>query len=209
MSVEVKICGLRRAEDIRAVNLLRPEYAGFVFHEKSKRNVDFGEAGVLLAMLDAGIKSVAVCVSPDVEKVRVLDGMGFDVIQIHGKLPIDALEGLRAGVWQAVNISSAEDFMGIIRHPQISGYVVDGAAWGSGVTFGWEDEEKARELSENIRRVVGDKKFVLAGGLSPDNVAQGIALMHPDAVDVSSGVEIDGFKDYGLIKNFINEVRLT
>ncbi len=208
MAVKIKICGLRRSPDIAAVNELGPDYAGFVFHEKSKRNINYETAEVLLSELDEGIKSVAVCVSPDEKKLAKLESLGFDIIQIHGNLPPDAPDTLNTPVWQAVNISETEDLKALIRHPQIVGYVVDSAAWGSGVTFGWEDETRARELSEAIRDAAGDKTFILAGGLNPDNVAQGITLMHPDVVDVSSGVETDGYKDYGLIKEFIKKSRI-
>ncbi|MCD8299924.1 MAG: phosphoribosylanthranilate isomerase [Clostridiales bacterium] len=207
MFTGIKVCGLRRIEDIEAVNGLRPDFAGFVFHEKSRRNIDCETAESLLSELDDGIKSVAVCVSPDGEKLERLEKLGFDIIQIHGKLPTGAMDGLKTPVWQAVNISEIKDLGVLIRHPRIVGYVVDSAAWGSGVTFGWEDKAKAGELSEAIRAAAGDKTFILAGGLNPENVAQGIELMHPDVVDVSSGVETGGYKDYNLIKDFIKNVR--
>ncbi|MCC8150133.1 MAG: phosphoribosylanthranilate isomerase, partial [Lachnospiraceae bacterium] len=81
MSVQVKICGLKRPQDIRAVNEAKSDYAGFVFFEKSKRNISFETARELLPLLDSDIQSVAVCVSPDAALVRNISGLGFDIIQ--------------------------------------------------------------------------------------------------------------------------------
>ncbi len=84
MSVQIKICGLSRPEDIRAVNDLKPDYAGFVFYKKSKRNIRFMTAHELLRLLDPRIKSVAVCVNPTMEFIHELSGFGFDRIPNHG-----------------------------------------------------------------------------------------------------------------------------
>ncbi len=229
MSIQVKICGLKRPEDIRAVNEAKADYAGFVFFDKSKRNISFETARELLTLLDPDIQSVAVCVSPDTELVHAIGELGFDIIQIHGEIFPEILDQIQTPAWQAVNLKNGMDPGLILSHPKICAYVVDGAEYGGGKTFGWdvtfcrnqdakEDSNIVRNMEEGkgghvvekknyIREALHEKKFILAGGLNIDNVAEGIALFHPDIVDVSSGVETDGIKDSTLIHRFVRKVR--
>ncbi len=208
--VQVKICGLSRPEDIRAVNELKPDYAGFVFFEKSKRNISFEKAKELLALLDPDIQSVAVCVSPTPEFLKKAEEYGFDIIQIHGGIMPEILDRLQTPVWQAVNlknVSSAIENL-ICRHPNICGYVVDGADYGGGKTFGWEtDDDLGTSAAGMIRRALDGRQFILAGGLNAENVQTGIRLFHPDVADVSSGVELGNYKDRDLMEQFISRVR--
>ncbi len=209
MSVQVKICGLTRPEDVKAVNGAKADYAGFVFYDKSKRYVSFETAADLLGRLDPGIRSVAVCVSPDAELLSGLEGLGFDFIQIHGEIDTELLDGIKTPVWQAVNLSESdrskvrEQLNELIDHPRICGYLIDAAEYGSGKTFGWEN-------ADEIRKAAKDRMFILAGGLNPGNVREAVALFSPDVVDVSSGVEPDdgsAGKDREKIYRFIDEVR--
>lgn len=206
--IQIKICGLTAPEEVRAVNEAGADYAGFVFYPESRRNVSPGQAQRLLSLLDPGIRSAAVCVSPEKTLLREIAGMGFDIIQIHGAFPEEALELRHTEIWQAVNFSDPGDLERIVTHPAVRGYVVDGAAWGSGKTFGWETAGAEETISgRRFRQVFGDRKFILAGGLTAENVRKGIELFRPDAVDVSSGVENQNGKDPRLIRQFINIVR--
>lgn len=208
MSTAVKICGLCRPEDIQAVNQAKADYAGFVFYEKSKRNISFGQAEQLLSLLDNNIKSVAVCVSPDMELVEGIYQLGFDIIQIHGTIPEDALGDGGIPVWQAVNISDGVHPEQFLQHPNITGYVVDGADYGGGKTFGWEkNEDFADTILKPIKEVLHERVFILAGGLNQENVRLGIKLFQPDVADVSSGVEREGLKNRELINKFVGKVR--
>ncbi len=220
MPVQVKICGLTRPEDVEAVNAAGADYAGFVFFEKSRRNLDFETAAGLLAGLDPAIRSVAVCVSPGEELLSQIETLGFDVIQIHGEIAEGLLDSVGTPVWQAVNLSDRAQLGTIRQHPRICGYVIDGAEYGSGKPFVWEG-------AEEIRQALGGRTFILAGGLDPDNVRTAIRLLSPDVVDVSSGVERlpgespgcgredgtgtgpakNGGKDRDKIFRFISEVR--
>ena len=244
---KVKICGLSRSEDIEAVNRYGADYAGFVFFEKSKRNVSCAQAEKLLKQLrqNTNIQSVAVCVSPDMEKIRQLQNMGFDLIQIHGTIPTDCLSDGGLALWQAVNIAKEQIFhtnrktsrqknhnesilggralqsldkptittklgmteTSFLQAPNIKGYVVDAAEYGSGKTFGWENENFVADFLNDIKITLQNRQFILAGGLNTENVQTGIRLFHPDVVDVSSGVECDGVKDAALIREFIRKVR--
>ncbi|MCC8141376.1 MAG: phosphoribosylanthranilate isomerase, partial [Lachnospiraceae bacterium] len=177
MSAQVKICGLTRPEDVETVNAAGPEFAGFVFYEKSKRNVSFDTAGDLLARLDRRICPVAVCVSPDRSFLEKIAPLRFGRIQIHGDIDPVLLDSVDIPVWQAVNISDSESLKVILHHPGICGYVIDAAEFGSGKTFGWEQAQPAGSKagktdsdaaegpkSKEIREAVGEKQFILAGG---------------------------------------------
>ena len=83
--------------------------------------------------------------------------------------------------------------------------MVDGAEYGSGKTFGWEAEEQVFIFPQQLR--MQNCQFVLAGGLNIENVQNGIRILHPDVVDVSSGVERNGVKDADLIRKFISAVK--
>ncbi len=207
MSVKVKICGLKRPEDILAVNEAKADYAGFVFFEKSRRNISFDTAEKLLRLLAPGIESVAVCVSPTEEFIHEISKLGFDRIQIHGDISPEILDQIQTPVWQAVNVKDGLDPALFLKHESIDGYVVDGADYGGGKTFGWEDDSIGSSAAAAVRETLEGKTFVLAGGLNTDNVRKGIELFCPDVVDVSSGVELDGVKSERLIHRFIRKVR--
>lgn len=208
MIPKIKICGLSRPGDIEAVNEAGADYAGFVFFEKSKRNISPDRAASLLRNLSESIKSVAVCVSPTSEDLKIYSETGFDIIQIHGKVPHDALADRGIPLWQAVNISDGIREEQFLQHPRIEGYVVDGANYGGGKTFGWEsDENFAKSILQPFQKALGKRTFILAGGLNEQNVTDGIRIFSPDIVDVSSGVEENGIKNRKLIDAFIRKVR--
>ena len=207
---KVKICGLSRPEDIEAVNAYGADYAGFVFFEKSKRNVSYEKAEMLIKELKKNpkIQSVAVCVSPSQDEVGKFNDMGFDLIQIHGAIPADCQSDGGLALWQAVNIAGSTEENAdelFVQSSNIRGYVVDGAESGSGKTFGWEAEEQTFVFSEKLK--IQNRQFILAGGLNIENVQNGIRMLHPDVVDVSSGVERNGVIDADLIRNFISAVK--
>ena len=116
---KVKICGLSRPEDIEAVNAYGADYAGFVFFEKSKRNVSYEKAEMLIKELKKNpkIQSVAVCVSPSQDEVGRFNDMGFDFIQIHGTIPADCQSDGGLALWQAVNIAGCT----VIQYPGVCG----------------------------------------------------------------------------------------
>ena len=154
---KVKICGLSRPEDIEAVNAYGADYAGFVFFEKSKRNVGYEKAEKLLRQLkkNPNIQSVAVCVSPSREEVKRLNDMGFDLIQIHGTIPADCQSDGGLALWQAVNIAGSSDVNAeelFVQAPNISGYVVDGAEYGSGKTLWMGSGRKNICISGKIKK---------------------------------------------------------
>lgn len=196
---KIKICGLTTEEDIALVNRLNIDLAGFVlFFPKSRRNLPIDRAAGLVSMLD-GVKSVAVTVSPDAGQVKAVSDSGFDYIQIHGELKKESYEACGIPIIRAFNVANMGELSDCAKLEKIAGYVFDAAEPGSGKTFDWS----------SMSRLERDgKMFILAGGLSPDNVSAAIEAVNPDGVDVSSGVELPrGGKDARLAELFVEKVR--
>ncbi len=199
--VKVKICGIRTPKEAGWLSEEGADYAGFVFFEKSKRNITHETAAECFKELSSGIKKVAVLVSPSLVDIKRICDRGFDIIQIHGELKDEVLEAAELPVWRAVNISSCDGITVDITSEKIAAVLVDAENFGAGKTFDWKS-------SAGLKEKLSGKPFVLAGGLNPDNVKRGIEIFDPDIVDVSSGVEnADGTgKDREKIRDFIAKV---
>ena len=195
---KIKLCGLRRPEDIEAANLLKPEYVGFVFAKKSKRYVEPETALSLKKALDPSIKAVGVFVNEDLSVVADLLNRGvIDIAQLHGSESDEYIDELKKAtgktVIRAFKITSQEDVDKAVVSP--ADYILLDAGAGDGVTFDWS-------VVKNVER-----PFFLAGGLGPENVTDAIRAVKPFAVDVSSGIETDGFKDKDKMTAFVTAVR--
>lgn len=211
--MKIKICGITNEKEADYLNDNKVDFAGFVFYEKSKRNITIDKARLIMNKLDSNIKKVAVMVSPTPEEVIDKEDAGFDVIQIHGELKESILDKTRKEVWCAINLSDEEYddkmrwLMGLKpnQYRKITGIVIDSKNFGSGQTFDWQ-----QNIDKLESKVFKDKTFILAGGLNPDNVGEAISILHPDIVDVSSGVEgshdMVG-KDRRLIDRFVLAVK--
>ena len=202
---EVKICGITRMEDVEVVSSMEADYAGFILYfPKSKRNLSLDLAANLVQELkrqSPHTKCVAVTVSPTHMQMEEIVRAGFHLLQVHGVLEEDVLADCPIPIWRALNITDSIVTKEAMQSPKISGIVLDGKQPGSGECFDWE-------LLEEYNR--GDKLLILAGGLSPENVEEAIQRVHPDVMDVSSGVEYEGEfrgKDPKKVKAFIQEVR--
>lgn len=198
---KVKICGLKNQTDIKCINTLSPDFAGFVmFFEKSHRNISVQTAQELLALLDKNIKSVAVTVSPTEEQLEQIYNLGFDYVQIHGNITDEVLKNSKTPIIRAINVSGTDSLTDLDNYKNVKGILFDSAVPGSGKSFDWSMLEK---LPKN------QKMLFLAGGLTADNVAAAICQVHPYAVDVSSGVELadKSGKDYQLVQEFIKNAK--
>lgn len=181
-NTKVKICGLTSPAEARYLNENHVDFAGMVlFFPKSKRNISIEQAKEIMAALDASIKRVAVVVSPSIEQIRQIETAGFDYVQIHGEIP-ETEAVINIPILKAFNVSDMNSYEKYHNDSRIAGYVFDAIEPGSGKTFDWR-------LVDNIPR--DEKLLLLAGGLNPDNVRMAIEAVHPDGVDVSSGVEND------------------
>ena len=211
--MKIKICGITNEKEADYLNDNKVDFAGFVFYEKSKRNITIDKARLIMNRLDSNIKKVAVMVSPTLEEVIDKEDDGFDVIQIHGEIDEAILDRTRKKVWCAINLSDEEYddkmrwLMGLKpnQYRKITGIVIDSKNFGSGQTFDWQ-----QNIDKLESKVFKDKTFILAGGLNPDNVGEAISILHPDIVDVSSGVEasVDKVgKEKRLIDDFVLAVK--
>ncbi|SHJ66079.1 phosphoribosylanthranilate isomerase [Geosporobacter subterraneus DSM 17957] len=197
---KIKICGLKRKEDIQYVNQLQPDYVGFVF-AKSSRQVDLSWARELIQGLDQHIKKVGIFQDMRKEAVNhIAEGCGLDVLQFHGDEEPEYCKAFQREVWKAFRIKDDESFIQMQQYA-VAGYLLDtytaGQYGGSGKTFPWE-------LAVNIKRT---GLLIAAGGLHADNVREAIRILKPDIVDVSSGVEKNGLKNFNKMRSFIEKVR--
>ena len=195
---KIKMCGLSRPCDIAAANAIRPEYIGFVFYPKSKRNVTPEQAAQLKKRLSPAIQAVGVFVDAAPEAVSALLRQGvIDIAQLHGHEDEAYLASLRQltdkPLLQAFRIAESDD---VTRAMQSSAdMVLLDAGMGSGEGFDWT----------LVRKI--DRPYFLAGGLDADNVTAAIRQLRPYAVDVSSGIETDGQKDKEKMAAFAAAVR--
>lgn len=195
---KIKLCGLSRIQDIEAANRLKPDYIGFVFAAKSKRRVTHLQAAELKSKLNPDTKAVGVFLNDDLDMVASMMNLGIvDVVQLHGTEDEEYLKKLRTitdkPVIKAFIINSADD----VRRAEEStaDYILLDGGKGSGKAFDWS-------LLKDIKR-----PYFLAGGLNPENAADAVANLKPFAVDVSTGIETDGFKDAEKMTAFVSAVR--
>ena len=195
---KIKICGLSRPVDIAAVNLYKPEYCGFIIDfPKSRRNVTPKKVGYLRSMLDSDIVPVGVFVDHPAEKIaELLNENVISAAQLHGNEDEDYIKHLKTltdkSVWKAFQIKSRDDIEK--AENSTADFVLLDAGQGSGNTFDWS-------LLDDMTR-----PYALAGGLNPENVTFAMKT-GAQLLDVSGGVETDGYKDPKKIKEFIDKVR--
>ncbi|MBR0464774.1 MAG: phosphoribosylanthranilate isomerase [Clostridia bacterium] len=195
----IKLCGLRRLCDVEAANALRPDCVGFVFAKASRRYISPDEVRHLRGALQPGIQAVGVFVRENPEQIAaLLNEEVIDMAQLHGGEDDDYVKRLRAltdrPIIQAYRVGGRND-LDRARRSAADLILLDSGAGGTGSPFDWA-------LLRDF-----DRPYFLAGGLNPDNVAQAIDELRPFGVDVSSGIETDGFKDIGKMKAFVATVR--
>ena len=206
---KVKCCGLRRAEDIDAVNAAGADFAGFILTERFWRYIPPEEVKKLRARLDPGIASVGVIVNEPLSYAASLleDGI-VDMIQLHGDednayidalrtmfAPSDDAESYAGRIIKAFKITCDADLSrAAASHAD---YILLDSGTGTGQTFDWR-----------LMRDIG-RPYFFAGGLNPDNAAEAVQRFHPFAVDVSSGIETDRTKDPQKVHAFVHAVHTS
>lgn len=203
----IKICGLREPYAIEAAIEAGANATGFMAWRKSKRHIEPERLAALLKDAPAGIIRAGVFVDPSLDEIKRYIDAGINVIQLHGSESREfACEAAKlAEVWKAFRPVTQADVKAFAAYPATR-LLVDAACanapGGTGLKADWE---LAREAA--IRLPQG---MILAGGLTPANVAEAIAMVKPTGVDVSSGVEsAPGVKDAGLIKAFVRNALNT
>lgn len=195
---KIKLCGLSRQCDIEWANELKPDYIGFIFWSKSKRNVSSEKAKELKALLSRDIKAVGVFVNEPVENVaELLSNNIIDIAQLHGSEDEEYITKLRTlsdkPIIKAFLLKSKDDAK--TAEKSTADHILLDSGMGAGKSFDWN-------LLREIKR-----PYFLAGGLYPENVADAIDKLSPFAVDVSSGIETDNFKDKNKMTAFVKAVR--
>ncbi len=199
----IKICGITRPEDALAAARLGADAIGLVFVPTSPRRVSVEQARAILAVLPPFVTSVALFVDPAPEEVRgVLAALHPDLLQFHGEEAPDFCAAFGVPYIKAVRVRPEVDLLKYAAtHAAARGLLLDayhpGSHGGTGLSFDW-----------NLIPAGLVCPIVLAGGLTPENVAEAVRRVRPWAVDVSSGVERSpGIKDAARIASFIREVR--
>ena len=195
----IKMCGLRRPEDIEAAGELLPEYIGFVFFPGTKRYVPPDTARALKAGLNPGIRAVGVFVDEKPETVaKLLSDGTIDMAQLHGSedeaYRADLRKRTDKPLIRAFRVRGAED--ALRAQASSADEILLDAGAGDGKTFDWSW----------LRQV--KRPYFLAGGLTPENAGRAVRELKPYAVDVSSGIETGGFKDIVKMRAFVRAVRM-
>jgi phosphoribosylanthranilate isomerase len=203
MSVKVKICGITNVPDAQAAAEAGADMIGLMFYEKSPRHVTLQTAAEIARSVSPFVLKVGVFVNPSEDLVmRAISDCGLSVLQFHGDEPPDFCTQFGLMSIKAFRIRGAESLEEISRY-QTDAYLLDACSpttlGGSGEKFNWDLAVEAQKFG---------KPFFLAGGLTPDNVAEAIQKVQPFGVDVSSGVELSpGKKDHAKLKAFIRAAK--
>ena len=195
---KIKLCGLTRPCDIECVNELLPEYIGFVFAPKSRRYISPEKAEVLREHLDDRITPVGVFVDEKIEVIAdLIKRKIIDIVQLHSNESEQYIEDLRrvidCPVIKAFRIESEADI--VSANNSSADYVLLDSGGGTGKVF---DHSLLKDIA---------RPYFLAGGLTPENVETAVKQLKSFAVDVSSSLETDGFKDKIKMTAFVNAVR--
>jgi phosphoribosylanthranilate isomerase len=208
----VKICGLSSPDALLAAIAAGADMAGFVFFEKSPRNIDLETARTLGLMAQGKIARVALTVDASDEALdEIVDALAPEMLQLHGKESPDRVAAVRARfglpVIKAIGVATAGDVDAANAYERIADVLLfdakpaPGAAvpGGAGVAFDWD-----------LLRSISAKNWMLSGGLDTANVAEALRRTGAPAVDVSSGVERErGVKDPARIAAFVAASRLS
>lgn len=199
--IKVKICGITNLEDALAAVDYGADALGFVFFEKSPRNVTLETAGEIISCLPPFVTTVAVFVNEDPARIKeIMRSAGIDVLQLHGDEPSEA-----CGIWHTVvRALRVKDFTDLkpLEIYRASAFLLDayspGQFGGTGQIFNWDIAVEAKRFG----------RIILSGGLNPENVEKAVKRVRPYAVDVSSGVEKKkGKKDLKKMKEFIEKAK--
>lgn len=197
---KIKICGIRRMEDIEIVNRYGPDFIGFVFAD-SKRRVSHEESYRLRQNLDSDIVPVGVFVDTNQDEiVKLFDEGIIEIAQLHGNESEGYILDLKEKTNNELKIIKAiemnENIDLVEFNSSQADYLLLDSGKGSGKTFDWN------LIKNNIK-----KDFFLAGGLNSSNISQAVAEFDPYAVDLSSGLEVNGFKDELKVKEIMEVIR--
>ena len=205
---KVKICGITNAEDAAVAVEAGADAVGFIFHRKSPRAVEPALVKQIVATLPPLVTPVGVFVNEDAATVRaIMDNCGLALAQLHGDETAGYCQELARPVMKALRLKDRGSFLALAEfrgRAGVRGFVLDTfsekAYGGTGEVTDWGLAAEAAKSAT----------ILLAGGLTPGNVAEAIRTVHPYGVDVSSGVEsVPGKKDHAKVRAFLQAVRVV
>lgn len=203
--MKVKMCGMRREEDIIYANEIRPDYVGFIFAD-SKRYISPEMAEKFRKELNENIKVVGVFVNEDVKRMaEIAKKVPLDVIQLHGEerkediLELKKLLGSEVQIWKAVRVRKRED---VIKAMQLPAEKILLDSFAKNMYGG---TGKLLDISL-LTGMNFSKPYFLAGGLNTENIGDIIKKIHPYGIDLSGGIETDGKKDQKKMKKIMEIV---
>lgn len=201
--VKVKICGITNLDDAVAAIESGADALGFVFFDKSPRYISPEEARLIIKKLPPFVVTIGVFVNEKTKRLEEVTNLsGIDVVQLHGDEPPEMCDISRR-VIKAIRVKSVESLETLKNYKdRVSTFLLDtfrpDSVGGTGQIFDWDIAQKAKQFG----------RIILAGGLTPDNIAEAIKRVRPYGVDVSSGVESKvGKKDHKKMKLFIERAK--
>jgi len=200
----VKICGITNLDDALFASEAGADALGFVFYKKSPRHIEPEKARDIIKRLPPFVTTVGVFADQTEAEIKgIISETDIDIVQLHGEEPPEFCEGLNKRVIKAIRVRGMENLTEVKRYKACA-LLLDtydrNLKGGTGKIFNWEIAREAKVFN----------KIIIAGGLTPDNVADAIKVVQPYAVDVSSGVEKQkGLKDHLKVKAFIYKVKRT
>ena len=203
--MKIKFCGIRRLEDVAAVNLCQPDYMGMILSGGFRRSISQEQAQCLVQEKSDAIAAVGVFVNESSETIcRMAEQLHLQVIQLHGNESAEQIQTLQQKtglpVWKALRIGTLEELEAAGTNPAdclILEEKTGAGIGGTGVCADWE----------LLARHSWNRSFFLAGGLQPENVLEAIATVSPTGVDFSSGIEEDGVKSLRRMKQLMTLIR--
>ena len=199
--IAVKICGITRLEDALAAQESGADALGFIFYEKSKRFITDDNAAKIIKNLNPFIAKVGVFVNESSDKINEISAhCGLTHIQLHGTESPETVKHINRIVIKAINYTDnlSREISMWQGHPLLIDSGSKDIPGGTGQTLPWD-------VLKNLNI---DRPYILAGGLTVNNIELALKMLNPAAVDVSSGVENSpGIKDHRLIKKFIEQVK--
>jgi phosphoribosylanthranilate isomerase len=200
--IKIKICGITNLDDALAAADAGADALGFNFYKKSPRYIEPDKAAEIIAQLPPFIMPVGIFVNEREEKIRENQALTcIQAIQLHGDESPEFCQRFGGRVIKAFQVRDKESLKNM-AHYRVGAFLLDsykdGVRGGTGVTFDWHLAVVAKTFG----------KVILAGGLTPENVAEAVKLVQPYGVDVAGGVEREkGIKDHAKVRKFIAEVR--
>ena len=204
MAIKVKICGMTRPEDAKKAAELGADAIGMILSKSHagkpfSRYVAKDQAMEIADAISDNVRKVGVFVNEEPQKInQLVEWLDLDFVQLHGEEKLEDFGKINCDIIKAIKVGGPHSFGDLSEFP-VKAFLFDGKKGGSGETW---DFKMMKDFKVNT-------PWFLAGGLTPDNVAQAIQLVNPDWVDVSSGIEgtVKGEKDAKKMKQFIETVK--